>query len=314
MDSVFLKMLGARQSKGQFTAKQGLRIMAVIFLLASGVYWHEIIKLVTTDTFAQLSLTLLLTIAPPTLSSFIFPFTPTGMLLRKYQSRTIGNIVVIASAMVLIYYQWVLSSNWWATQAVVTDSNLVILQSIVGLIGFVAVPALAWPATSDTEMMEQISQNRLVQRYELQTKADIAILRNSLIRARDLSAIGFANLSDGERQEMNGIMRGITKGIDHTLDEMIESVNTVSGAKLKAGSLQPKVGQYLDYVAESLELEPQRTQQTAPSGKQGRANNGQNVMTNAQQSYGGRHQPSLDEPDEETSYSSGTSYSNRNKR
>ena len=47
-------------------------------------------------------------------------------------------------------------------------------------------------------------QAHLVKRYELQTQADIAILRATLLRAQEKALLGFANLTLDEREELAG--------------------------------------------------------------------------------------------------------------
>lgn len=312
MNSVFGTRRPNNRTNEWLTAKGTLRIMAIVLMFGAGIYWHEIVKIVTPHAFSQWGLTILLTIAPPALSSFIFPFSPAGMLLQKIQSKTIGYAVVIICTIILVYYQYVLSMNWWATQPVVAESGYVGMQVMIGFVGFLAVPALAWPSTTDAETVESVRQQQLIQRYEEYTKYDIRILRQSVMRARDLSEIGFSNLSDTERREMSSIMRGLTKGIEHTIGEIAESVGVVSGAKIPVGKTKLEVSQYLDYVAEALGLdEGTAGPSQAQSNNKQRASNGKSVMNNAQQSYGSRNQPALEDVDEEDNYSSGSSYTNR---
>jgi hypothetical protein len=120
------------------------------------------------------------------------------------------------------------------------------------------------------ELVEQVRQAHLVRRYELQTQADIAILRATLLRAQEKALIGFANLTVQEREELASVMRGLIKGIDATLRDIGESVKTVSGATIPFNSLEDNedIRQYLDFVAETLtenSLLPRRTSATGQS-------------------------------------------------
>jgi hypothetical protein len=93
-----------------------------------------------------------------------------------------------------------------------------------------------------------------VKRYELQTQADIAILRNTLLRAQEKALIGFANLTVQEREELASVMRGLVRGIDSTMKEIATSVKTVSGATIPFSSLEDndQIKGYLDYIGDAL--------------------------------------------------------------
>jgi hypothetical protein len=88
----------------------------------------------------------------------------------------------------------------------------------------------------------------------LQTQADIAILRNTMLRAQEKALVGFANLTADEREELAGTMRGLVTGIDRTLREIGQSVKTVSNATIPFHSLEDNddIRDYLDYIHDSL--------------------------------------------------------------
>ncbi len=96
--------------------------------------------------------------------------------------------------------------------------------------------------------------SHLVKRYELQTQADIAILRATLLRAQEKALLGFANLTLDEREELAGVMRGLVSGIDRTLQEIGASVKTVSGATIPFHALEDNddIRDVLDYISDSL--------------------------------------------------------------
>lgn len=276
MSSRYLEMVRGQRRKGggggfQFTAKTLLMVLAVIAMIGSGFYWWGIQKELTTNTVVALSFTAILVLAPPSLVSFLIPWSPAGMLLQKINARTWGYMVVIFSAMILVYYSFTIQFQWWSAQPVVADSNIVLQQVLIGLIGFIFIPALLWtPVTSD-ELVEQVRQAHLVRRYELQTQADIAILRNTLMRAQEKALIGFANLTVQEREELASVMRGLVRGIDQTMKELAVSVKTVSGATVPFGSLEDNddIKGYLDYISDSLVdsgMLPNNQRTQAPAG------------------------------------------------
>lgn len=257
MSSRYLDMVrGGQRRRGgfQFTAKTGLAILAVISMVGSAAYWWGVQSQLTSNTIVAMAFTAIMVLAPPTLISFLIPWSPAGMLLQKINQRTWGYTVITVAGLFLLYYSYDIQYAWWLAQPVVAESGYVLPQVLVGIIGFVIIPALLWtPVTSD-ELVEQVRQAHLVKRYELQTQADIAILRNTLLRAQEKALIGFANLTVQEREELASVMRGLVRGIDGTMKEIAQSVKSVSGATVPFSSLEDndQIKGYLDYISEAL--------------------------------------------------------------
>jgi hypothetical protein len=256
MSSRYLDMVRGQRRRGgfQFTAKKGLAIMAVIAMSGSAAYWWGVQSQLTSNKIVAMAFTAIMVLAPPSLVSFLIPWSPAGMLLQKINARTWGYTVITVAALFLLYYSYDIQYAWWLAQPVVAQSGYVLPQVLVGIIGFVIIPALLWtPVTSD-ELVEQVRQAHLVKRYELQTQADIAILRNTLLRAQEKALIGFANLTVQEREELASVMRGLVRGIDGTMKEIASSVKSVSGATVPFSSLEDneQIKGYLDYISEAL--------------------------------------------------------------
>jgi hypothetical protein len=208
----------------------------------------------TNNIAMAIAFTTILVLAPPVLVSFLIPWSPGGMLLQKINAKTWGYVVVIVSALFLIYYSFEIQYTWWAAQPVVAETQLIIQQVLVGIIGFIVIPALLWTPVTSEELVEQVRQAHLVKRYELQAQADIAILRNTMLRAQEKALIGFANLTPDERQELAGVMHGLVTSIDKTLQDVGESVKKVTGVTIPFNSLHDNedIQDYLDYIHESL--------------------------------------------------------------
>ncbi len=277
MSSRYLEMVrGQRRKSGgfQFTAKTLLMILAVFAMIGSAVYWWGIQSVLTPNKVVAGAFTLIMVLAPPSLISFLIPWSPAGMLLQKINARTWGYMVIVFCSMVLVYYSFTIQYQWWLAQDVVRNSGIVLQQVLVGLIGFIFIPALLWTPISSEELVEQIRQAHLVRRYELQTQADIAILRNTLLRAQEKALIGFANLTVQEKEELASVMRGLVRGIDTTMKELASSVKTVSGTITPFSSLEDNddIKGYLDYVADSLmdtSISPTNRREGAPAGTTG---------------------------------------------
>jgi hypothetical protein len=256
MSSRYLDMVRGqrRRNNFQFTAKTGLAILAIVSMAGSAFYWWGVQSKLTNDLPVAAAFTAIMVLAPPSLVSFLIPWSPAGMLLQKINARTWGYTIILVAAMFLLYYSFQIQNAWWQAQPVVRESGYVLPQVMIGIIGFVIIPALLWtPVTSD-ELVEQVRQAHLVKRYELQTQADIAILRNTLLRAQEKALIGFANLTVQEREELASVMRGLVRGIDSTMKEIATSVKTVSGATIPFNSLEDneQIKGYLDYIGEAL--------------------------------------------------------------
>ncbi|MCU0492834.1 MAG: hypothetical protein MUD01_14680 [Chloroflexaceae bacterium] len=257
MSSRYLDMVRGQRRRGggfQFTSKSLLAMLAIIAMGGSAVYWWGVQSQLTENKIIAAAFTAILVLAPPSLTSFLIPWSPGGMLLQKINARTWGYTVVIAAAVYLIYYSFEIQYAWWLAQPVVANTNLVLQQVFIGIIGFILIPALLWTPVTSEELVEQVRQAHLVKRYELQTQADIAILRATLLRAQEKALVGFANLTVEEREELAAVMRSLVSGIDTTLRELGQSVKTVSGATVPFQSLDDNddIKGYLDYVADTL--------------------------------------------------------------
>ena len=258
MSSRYLDMMRSQRRRNptfQFTSKSLLAILAIIAMTGSGAYWWGIQSALTTNKIVALSFTAILVLAPPSLISFLIPWSPAGMLLQKVNARTVGYPVVIACAIYLLYYSYQIQWSWWAAQPAVADTGLINQQMLIGIIGFIIIPALLWTPVSSDELVEQVRQAHLVKRYELQTQADIAILRATLLRAQEKALIGFAKLTVDEREELAAVMRSLVSGIDRTLREVGQTVKTVSGVAMPFDGMlddNEDIRDVLEYISESL--------------------------------------------------------------
>ena len=258
MSSRYLDMIRGQRRRNngfQFTSKTLLAMLALIAMGGSAVYWWGVQSVLTDNRAIALAFTAILVLAPPSLVSFLIPWSPGGMLLQKVNARTWGYLVVVGCSLFLLYYSFQIQWSWWAAQPVVADTGLIYQQVLIGIIGFIIIPALLWTPVTSEELVEQVRQAHLVKRYELQTQADIAILRATLLRAQEKALVGFANLTVDEREELAAVMRSLVGGIDRTLREVGQTVKTVSGVALPFdGMLEDNedIRDVLEYISESL--------------------------------------------------------------
>lgn len=258
MSSRYLDMVRGQRRRNQsfqFTSKTLLALLALIAMGGSAVYWWGVQRELTQNTAVAVAFTAILVLAPPSLVSFLIPWSPGGMLLQRVNARTWGYLVVVGCSLYLLYYSFQIQWSWWAAQPVVAETGLIYQQVLIGIIGFIIIPALLWTPVSSDELVEQVRQAHLVKRYELQTQADIAILRATLLRAQEKALIGFANLTIDEREELAAVMRSLVGGIDRTLKEIGQTVKTVSGVAMPFdGMLEDNedIRDVLEYISDSL--------------------------------------------------------------
>jgi hypothetical protein len=261
-DTIARARRAQRQGTHNTDARFVLLLLALAALGGSAIHWWRIQSSFTDDVLIASAYTAILVLAPPTLTSFLIPWSPGGMLLQKIHARTWGNLAVIACALYLLYYSFQIQWSWWAAQPVVAETGMIYQQVLIGIIGFIIIPALLWAPVSDEELVEKLKQAQLVKRYELQTQADIAILQATLLRAQQQALIGFANLTVGEREDLAAVMRGLVGGIDATIQEMAgtlnASVRTVYGSAadrttFQAPAFTDDLINMVEYVAATLE-------------------------------------------------------------
>src|SRR5690242_18736412 len=125
-----------RNSGFQFTSKTLLALLALIAMGGSGVYWWGVQSVLTDNRAIALAFTAILVLAPPSLVSFLIPWSPGGMLLQKVNARTWGYLVVVGCSLFLLYYSFQIQWSWWAAQPVVADTGLIYQQVLIGIIGF----------------------------------------------------------------------------------------------------------------------------------------------------------------------------------
>ena len=128
------------------TGRQVLLMVALGALAGSASFWWEVERTLTPSAGVAAAYTIILTLAPPTLMAFLLPWSPAGQLLARLRARTWGTLVVTLSALILGWYSVERQTAWWALQPVVAASGLTTLQVLIGLLGFVLIPALVWAA------------------------------------------------------------------------------------------------------------------------------------------------------------------------
>lgn len=248
-----------RRGDNGFSARDAMRLLAGVCLLVSGFFWFPVRWRVVAPTdvpeaLIAISSGLFMVFGPPILTSFLIPWTPTGMLLQRLNLRTVGYAVVIACALFLLYYAFIFQESWWSSRPLIVAADMVRFETIVGLISSIIVPALIWAPVGTDELIETARQAHLVKRYELQVNADIAVLQRTLFQAQELAVKNLADLTDRERSWLAGALKGLVTGMDQTLRELAGTVERVSETSIQFQPLTtyPETAEILAYVTDTL--------------------------------------------------------------
>jgi hypothetical protein len=177
------------------------------------------------------------------------------------------------AALFFLYYSYQMLWSWWAAQPVVATTGMTMQQVTVGLLLYIVIPGLVWTPVSRDEFVTQVEQDQLVKRYEMQTKADIAILDAQLLRAQQLATVGWANLLGAEREELAGAVKGLVGGIDTTLQRIAGNLNEAAttvygrhaGNTFSAPPLAEDLADILTYISGSITAREVREVPTPPT-------------------------------------------------
>lgn len=194
----------------------------------------------------------------PALLAIIVPFTPAGQLLQEIRRTTWGFLVMVGVTGYLLFYGFGLFQAYWyanlSPELVAADSYAAIRQTITTLIIGVVVPALAFSWSSPLAWAAEVQQAHQVKKLRLMHEAEIAMAKAAYFRAVDKLRVGLVNLSAGERAEVIGIMAGLQRAQNDTLQAIAGTFRTIAGAELAAPTIDDAeiVNRY-DKLAEALE-------------------------------------------------------------
>jgi hypothetical protein len=239
----------------QITAKGILGILSLVCLGASlFMFYHINLVLSDGDWFLSGLMSAVTALVPPAMTSFLFPSTPSGMLLQRIQWKFPGYTAVMIVWAFTVYYSGSLLWSWWAGMPTTVEAGLVPYQTVMSIIGFIIIPGLIWVPITDDELIDVVRQNHLIERYKIQEQADLALLRGLTLRARYLALRGLSNLTAGQQQEFHAIITGLVNGIDESLKAIGQSVRTVAGdiADFDGMSDNENIQVYLDGVSQML--------------------------------------------------------------
>lgn len=251
-------------------------MLAAICLIVSGSFWFPIQWKLTTpttqaDQLIALSMGAFLVLAPPIITSLFVPWSRVGRLLQQMHLTGVGRVLGIGVGLFLLWYAWQLTAAYWAARPVIEQAGLEVVQTLVGIIATIGVPALLWAPTSREELAEKMKTDYMITQYEEAQKARLRDLRLRELKMIRLANIGFADLTSKQRDDLAHYQLDIVKGIDRVLSEIANDAAELAGLSDRYSGvlkIDDTITDNLDYVTQSLRgllPEPQPTGATTVS-------------------------------------------------
>ena len=261
-DQLFSRVLAQyRTLRRHATARNALEVLAIVFLLASFAFWSvaywQLLSppaLLSLQSVQVVVLALVFSLAAPVLWTALIPTTPAGQLLQKTQTRTAGFAVTVGAAIYLSYVAVRLLLQWLNSQPGVAENDLARFLAVALALAFILIPALAWTQVAPERWLAQIQQAHQVKRLELLQSGELALIRVKLLRAKQLAAAGWANLSPREEREIVETQRALFLSIADSQRAIAGTLRDAIGFDADFGIMSDaQVNDAMDYVAQQLE-------------------------------------------------------------
>jgi hypothetical protein len=237
-----------------FAGTLALSLVGVLALCMSALHWWRVQSHLTSDPLMAATFTAILVLAPPVLTAFVIPWSPGGMLLQKINAQTWGFWVIVACAAFLLLYSYGVQVQWWSSQPNAVAQGVVWQQALVGIVGYIIIPALLWTPVTSGDLMEHIRQAHLVRKLELQMAGEEAILRARLWQIQQYTLHKGAQMLAEQQPDVRVVLQELVDSIDTNILELGRSVQQISSVAVPYQQAQDNDGTraYLDYIGEAL--------------------------------------------------------------
>lgn len=213
----------------RFTRNTLLLFMAFVATALNVPFWWEIQRALTSSFWLAVMMTIGCTILPPALLSFLFPSNPAGALVSKYNLKLPGTFLIILSSAWFVTYGYIMQEAYWSAQPAGPQGHAW-AQAILGMVVGYIVPTLAWGLVGASDLAEELRQHQLVKQYEMEAEAQLAMIHSKLLEAQRLAAIGIAELTAEQRDELAWMVPALNESIERTLQQMGQDFYRVAGA------------------------------------------------------------------------------------
>jgi len=167
----------------------------------------------------------------PALWSAVLPGTSAGMLLQAAQRRTLGFVALLASSLYLAYLSFAILRTWWESRPNVAEGGLAPQMTIISLIFFIVVPALAWSWSTPSMWLHEIEQAHKVRRIEQAQEAEMAIMKGHVARAIAIATAGLDQATAGQRQYVADVMVGLHRWRNEQLRQVVDHISALTGVE-----------------------------------------------------------------------------------
>jgi uncharacterized protein YqgC (DUF456 family) len=208
-----------RRGRFRFTRNTLLLGAAIVATLLNVPFWWNIQSALTSSVTLAAMMTIGCVLIPPILLSLLFPWTPAGALVAKFNAKLPGNFLVVGASLWFVYYGYTMQEAYWTAQPAGAQGHAW-SQAILGMVVGYVIPTLAWGMVGVSDLAEELRQIQLVRKYELEANAQLVFIRGQIYRAQELAARGLAELTTAERQELAAIVPQLFRDMEETRQQM----------------------------------------------------------------------------------------------
>jgi uncharacterized protein YqgC (DUF456 family) len=211
----------------RFTRNTLLLGAAIVATLLNVPFWWNIQSALTSSVTLAAMMTIGCVLIPPILLSLLFPWTPAGALVAKFNAKLPGNFLVVGASLWFVYYGYTMQEAYWTAQPAGAQGHAW-SQAILGMVVGYVIPTLAWGMVGVSDLADELRQIQLVRKYEMEADAQLAFIRSQVYRAQELAARGLAELTTAERQELAAILPALFEDMERSRQEIGQHVHRIA--------------------------------------------------------------------------------------
>lgn len=235
-------------------------LLAYICMAVSGAFWFPAQWDLTsptkgTEQLIAIAMGAFMVIGPPVITSLFVPWSRVGRLLAKLHLTPLGWVLGTAVGAFLLYYAYLLTSAFWASRPLIQAAGLEFIQTVVGLIATIAVPALLWVPIGRDELEDKIATDTMIQDYEDAQKARLRDLQLKELETYRLANIGFAHITSGQAEFLAGHQLNLVKRMDELMIGLANDAEAVAGSRQRYSHIldvDPNAVDTLNWITDSL--------------------------------------------------------------
>jgi hypothetical protein len=243
-------------------------LLGAVCLIASGAFWFPAQWKLTGPTtgpeqLQAMSMGLFMTIGPSVIISLFVPWSKVGKMLARLHLTGFGQVLGVGLGLFLLYYAYQLTFAFWAGRPVIEAAGLEQIQTMVGLIATVIVPALLWAPAGREELAERMKTAHLLQSFEDGQKArirelrieELRIFRGAVVKYSHVLSSGVGEFSPRDAEMIAGHLVRLVKRVDGVLVAIANDAEEIAGTTTRYHGVlgvDPTITENLEYIGQSL--------------------------------------------------------------